>query len=296
MDGVPFPVVQHGLAVVLTVLLLVYLDRLSASPVIAVFSRWVRWLTASFGVTYLLHLLELSSRPYWVLATCAFLLWFLLETFYNWVAIAAYSKSSLPLFPSFEKNETGDEWPAQRSFIGLREWLRREEFTRIAAIRAEVLESMVLRQSIYQSKDGMVRVQVMFLPHRSGKVAACYNISSQTRDEQRLITDNQFLPYGGFFPESWSVERKPWTRSIEVLLKRHEKRMRESDMEFVRWEDDPLIDLNDQQRILERINTDLGFLFPRHMQEEFGKITTQGRYRVWKEIWLLSYFGLSNIG
>ena len=41
------------------------------------------------------------------------------------------------------------------------------------------------------------------------------------------------------------------------------------------------------------MNTDMGFLLPPYLREEHGKFTSNGRYRVWKEIWLLNYFGLT---
>jgi len=230
-------------------------------------------------------------RPYWVLALCAFLSWFLIETIYNWIAISALSRSPAPLFPKFEINRSGDEWPAQRRSIGLREWLRREEFERLAAIRAEFFESVVLRLSVYQNKEGTVRMQVMFLPHQRDHVSVCFIVFSEARDGTRLVTDNYFLPYGGFYPENWSVERKPLMRSPEKLLKRHLRRMAGFGLPFVEFDDDPLTEINDQQRILERLNVDLGFLFPRHLREEYGKFTQQGRYRFWKELWLLNYFG-----
>ena len=44
---------------------------------------------------------------------------------------------------------------------------------------------------------------------------------------------------------------------------------------------------------MEQINTELGFLLPHAEREEFGKITPEGRFRIWKEAWLLDYFGLS---
>jgi hypothetical protein len=54
---------------------------------------------------------------------------------------------------------------------------------------------------------------------------------------------------------------------------------------------EPLADLNDTQRELDRVNTELGFLNPRGVREDQGKITGEGRYRVWKEIWTLNYLG-----
>ena len=61
----------------------------------------------------------------------------------------------------------------------------------------------------------------------------------------------------------------------------------------IAWEIDPLTDLNQQQQIMEQINTELGFLLPQAEREEHGKITPEGRFRVWKEAWLLDYLGIA---
>ena len=57
------------------------------------------------------------------------------------------------------------------------------------------------------------------------------------------------------------------------------------------FHDDPLDDLNSVQRELDRLNTELGFLHPHPKREDLGKFTSEGRYRVWKEIWTLNYLG-----
>jgi hypothetical protein len=44
---------------------------------------------------------------------------------------------------------------------------------------------------------------------------------------------------------------------------------------------------------MERINTELGYLLPPADREEYGKITPEGRFRIWKEAWLLDYFGIA---
>jgi hypothetical protein len=76
-------------------------------------------------------------------------------------------------------------------------------------------------------------------------------------------------------------------------VKTHRERLARGNEQIVPWTSDPLTDLNGQQRELEKINTELGFLFPQSEREEFGKISHEGRYRVWKEYWMLSYFGKS---
>ncbi len=296
MDAASLIFAQNFLLFGLTVFMMIYLDRLSASPIVAIFSRWFRWIGISLGVPYLIFIFEWSVRPFWMLSIFYFLLWFLLETLYNWVAIAAMSRGDIPLFPKYETNDSGDEWPALRRYIGLREWIRENGFVRIKAARAAFSEEYVLRSSIYENKEGTVRLQVYFLPHRTGKVSVCYSISSRLKSGIRLITDNLYLPFGGFYPENWGLERKPWMRSLRALLKRHLNRLSKCGEERLPWEDDPLDDLNDQQRIIERTNTRLGILVPRHLHEEFGRITWEGRYRFWKELWFLNYFGRTLIG
>jgi len=81
--------------------------------------------------------------------------------------------------------------------------------------------------------------------------------------------------------------------SLQRLLKLHQLRTIKSSIVAIPFEDEPLEELNDQQRILERLNLEAGFLNPRHFQEEVGKISYDGRYRLWKEMWLLAYFGKS---
>ena len=67
-------------------------------------------------------------------------------------------------------------------------------------------------------------------------------------------------------------------------------------MELEEYEIDPVDDINRQQGVLERINIEAGFLVPPHLQDEMGRITWEGRYRVWKEVWLLNYFGMAGKG
>lgn len=262
-------------------------------PTFLVIGRWTRWFLFAALFAYFLKVFELSFRPDWVHFITGFALWFVLETGYNWIAIKALSRSELPLFPVFYVNEDGDEWPADKRFIELKDWLRAEKYNRLSALKAELFEGTFLRASVYESEDSFIRLQILFLPKRKGGAIACYTITTQTKSSERLITDNLFLPYGGYYPESWNICRKPLIGSLKRLLLLHHKRLLNSKLEPVTVEDDALVELNDQQRILERFNTETGFLVPRPRQEEEGKITSEGCYRLWKEMWLLAYLGKS---
>lgn len=262
-------------------------------PLMAIMGRWAFWLGSSLGCALALHQFGISTRPVWALALFCFMLWFLLETAYNWMAIDALSRSDLPLFPVFRENSRGPEWPAAPRFIELREQLRKMGLRNVVSLVAEINGEPVMRCPVYETEDRLTRMQVLFLPHHSGAIQVSYAFSSLTEDGRRIVTDNFFLPFGGFYPESMEVVRKPWTRSLKRLLKVHEARLRKHGTPLVPWDISPTQDLNEQQGEIERVNTTLGFLVPVNQRSERGKITREGRYRIWQELWMLKYLGLS---
>lgn len=272
-------------------LVLFSLNQRLASPVIAIFVRWLRWLLFAFGGAFLAIEWGWSDRPFWVLTLALFLCWFLLETLYNWMAISALSQSALPLFPRYVVNISGEEWPTHPRLLRVREWLRANKCTQVQALKAEIGGGIYLRLSVYQDQAARTRIQATFVPQANGTISVCYTLSSRTADGLRYVTDNLYLPFGGFYPENWLVERKPWSRSLPRLLARHQRRLAAAGDIPVPWTGEPVEDLNQQQFELERLNTELGFLLPHAEREEFGKMTYEGRFRVWREVWMLDYFG-----
>ena len=264
-----------------------------ASPVLAIVNRWLRWIIFGAGGALIATHYNWIDRPYWVVAVAFLLIWFLGETLYNWLAIKALSVSSLPLFPKFSVNTSGEEWPTNPRLLKLREWLRAQNFRQVEALKADVGQGVQLRVSVYQDAAATTRVQITFLPQVNGAISVCCSLSTLTVSGYRYVTDNLYLPFGGFYPENWLVERRPWKRSLASLLARHRARMAKANEMPLPWSTEPLSDLNAQQRELDQVNTELGFLMPHADREDFGRMTYEGRYRVWKEIWLLNYFGRS---
>lgn len=262
-------------------------------PLLRVASRWARWLLCGVLFATGLELFELSTRPAAVHFVTGLALWFLLETGYNWIAIKALSQSDLPLFPKFRINQDGDEWPADRHALAIKDWLRAHNYQRLDALKAELYEKTYLRTSIYQHPETYTRLQVLFIPQPKGGAIACFTLTNQGPENQRLITDNYFLPYGGFYPQAWQHLRKPLLGSLARLHKLHEGRLKKSAWLATPFEDSALEEVDEQQRTLEQLNIETGFLVPRSRQAEEGKMTYEGRYRLWKEMWLLAYFGKS---
>ncbi len=279
------------LIAILVSLVLMQVNQRMASPLLSIADRWIRWFVFAFGAAQLCRDFEWVDRPFWALAGAFFLIWFLGETLYNWAAITAHSLSPLPLFPRYVVNSGGDEWPVQPRLLKIREWLRGQGFRQVQALKAEIGGGIYLRVSVYQDAQATVRVQVTFIPQSSGAISVCYAVTSMTADGSLYLTDNLYIPFAGFFPEHWFVEREPWRRSLPKLIARHRARLAAAGVAPVAFTADPLADLNAAQHELDQLNTELGFLHPHAEREDLGKFTQEGRYRVWKEIWMLNYLG-----
>lgn len=274
-----------------TVGLLYWVDRYSHIPPVAICFRWFRVAALSTFTAMLIHDIGEPARPFWVLLLVAILGWFLLDSLYCWIAISAINRSPLPLFPRFAVVDSARDWPADRSGIRLREWLRDQGFKRRQTLSAELAEGFNLRMVVFLSDDDLDRLEVLFLPHRTGRVSTCLVFSSENEKGERVITDNYFLPFGGFYPEDWFLERRPWLRDPRRLHARHVERRKAIAGEFVAWEDEPVQDINRQRQQLEQVNTELAFLHPHNLRDDFGKITSEGRYRLWRELLSLNYLG-----
>ena len=274
-------------------LLLFYVNLRVASPVLAIPIRWLRWVLFALFAAQTNEQLALIDRPFWVVAATVFLLWFLLESGFNWLKVSAISLSSMPLFPRYVVNSSGDEWPTQKRLLRVRDWLRENQFGHLQALKAELGGGIWLRTSVYQSRDNTLRLHVLFVPQENGAITVCYSLATLVAGMRRYVTDNLYIPFGGFYPESWHVERSPWRRSLLRLVARHRARLEKSGDTAQPWEINPNDDINQQQQHMEMINTELGYLLPHAEREEFGKITPEGRFRIWKEAWLLDYLGIA---
>lgn len=286
----------RGPALVSAALLLLALrwwNQQAASPVLGIIHRWARWLFVAVSWAVMAHAFDFNDRPFAANFAIGFLGWGLLETLGNWVAISALSQSPQPLFPVFSRSPAGEEWPVHRRFHPLRLWLRREKFQHAASLIAELVGDIQLRTLVFEDPTRTVRAQVLFLPQPGANLTVCFSLASVTASGERIVTDNLFIPFGGFYPDNYYIERRPWIRSIARLFTLHRRRAGSLGSPLVAWDTDPVSDLNEQQRQLERVNTELGFLMPRDLRDEFGKISQEGRFRVWKEVWLLNYLGIA---
>lgn len=261
------------------------------SPIWAIFGRWTRWAFMATLAAGTFRLFHWSGYPFHILIGVFGLAYYLIETGYNWVAISALSRSDLPLFPRYEENTSGEEWPSEPAFIALRDWLRSKGFQRQQALKAILGETLLMRISSYDSPDRGIRLGILLLPNERGSSAVCASFMSITASGTTLLTDNVFLPFGGFYPDSWQVERRPWTRSFDRLLERHQARIDAIAEPLQVFANSPVEQIRKDQQEMEQLNTELGFLTASREVEERGRLTPAGKARLWQEVWTLAYLG-----
>ncbi|MBG30667.1 MAG: hypothetical protein CMI31_11800 [Opitutae bacterium] len=265
-------------------------------PLLEICARWSCLLAISFGVAYLLYSMDESMvgrRPPWSIISFLLIGCLLFDTIRTWVKVRGFSHQDTPLFPRYTRNEDTDEWPADSTNIRLREWIQKNGYKQVEALHAYPFPELCIREFHFDSSDETIRFSVNFIPRGLDTIYVTYSASSISKEGDRYVTDNSLLPYGGCFPDKWKLVRRPLMRSPSRLLKRHEKRLVKSGKTFMPWLDLPLNDTKEQHRLLERTNEDRGILNPRPSWEQFGRFSQEGRYRMWKEILLLKYFGVS---
>lgn len=261
------------------------------SPRVALFSRWLNWGLCALLPAHLMVLLGFSQKPFELLVMICFLGWFLLESMYTWVWIRLLSFSTLTMFPLYQVTKDGGYWPNQKRFIQIKRWIREQQFAEKQLLRAVFHKAMKVRSVVYEDPGAKTRLQVLFFPSRRGGVPVYFSFYSKTKAGKYIVTDNIKVPYGGYYPIYWRLDRKPLIRSPQKLFKHHKRRLEVMGEEGVAWEGSVIDEMNEQQRQLALANSKQGFLQPKYLHESAGKLSFDGRYRLWKEAWLLKYFG-----
>lgn len=267
----------------------------SENRLLAVVNSWLRWLLFSLLVAGLFAPADVGVKnpAFWRLALGAFLLWLLVQTVYTWVLIAALNRSNQPIFPRFRENLEGDAWPLQNRFQLLRQWLRSRGFHKLQHLESPLGGDMVMRSSVYLSEDATVLLHILFSPKQPNMMQAQYVLMTLTEEDEVVMTDNIDIGYGGYYPDNWFVERRPLVHSLEKLLNLHKRRLLRGGVNVRVWDEDLDVqgEMNQSQKELIAVNIAAGFLTDPRYEETGGRLTSEGRYRLWKEMLLLKYLG-----
>ena len=265
------------------------LNKISPHPIFKLFLNWYKWVTFSLIFAFILEEMAWSSRPLWVHLSAGLALWFILETAIYRFSIQMFNLSSIKLFPKYENDTSQNLWPINAQALKIKEWMNIHGFKPRVYLKAKLINDIQIRQAIYLNKDESIQLNVLFIPQKKENIQIYFTFLSKTNLEEYLLTDNQNMPFGGYYPKSWEVCRNPLRTSMDYLFKSHTIKMRQKKHNWRKIKgEDILYDVNQRQKELENINRSLGFM---NEPDEREIISNNGCFRVWLEMWLLAYFG-----
>lgn len=258
--------------------------------IIRLFSHWARWLTFACAFSLMLTYFEWSNRADWVHFISGLAAWFILETLYYKISIHMLNISEMDLFPKYKNDTNENLWPINKEVLKIKDLLSEEGFKEEETLKAEIIAHLVIRQAVFLDEARKVRLNVLFIPNAKNEIKLFYSLFSHKTSGEYLLTDNQNMPFGGYYPDHWTVNRYPISHSLKKLLKKHREAMSESEEEWSEVEGDIRTKSNRLQWELEKKNREMGFLNEPN-RENKQQISSEGCFRIWIEMWLLAYFG-----
>ncbi|MDA0848209.1 MAG: hypothetical protein O2827_00450 [Verrucomicrobia bacterium] len=258
--------------------------------IIRLFSHWARWLTFACAFSLMLTFFEWSNRADWVHFISGLAAWFILETLYYKISIHMLNISEMDLFPKYKNDTNENLWPINKEVLKIKDLLSQEGFKEEETLKAEIIAHLVIRQAVFLDEARKVRLNVLFIPNAKNEIKLFYSLFSHRTSGEYLLTDNQNMPFGGYYPDHWTVNRYPISHSLKKLLKKHREAMSESEEEWSEVEGDIRTKTNRLQWELEKKNREMGFLNEPN-REDKQQISSEGCFRIWIEMWLLAYFG-----
>ena len=258
--------------------------------IIRLFSHWARWLTFACAFSLMLTYFEWSNRADWVHFISGLAAWFILETLYYKISIHMLNISEMDLFPKYKNDTNENLWPINKEVLKIKDLLSEEGFKEEETLKAEIIAHLVIRQAVFLDEARKVRLNVLFIPNAKNEIKLFYSLFSHKTSGEYLLTDNQNMPFGGYYPDHWTVNRYPISHSLKKLLKKHREAMSASEGEWTEVEGDIRTKTNRLQWELEKKNREMGFLNEPN-REDKQQISSEGCFRIWIEMWLLAYFG-----
>ncbi len=279
-------------AIIMT--LVVIVNRLQnnlPSPTNKLFCRWLRVLLMATFVSLLLLLIS-DNTDYWRLWLAGLLSWFFIESFHYWMFISAWNKSEFPLFPQVTTIDSTD-WPANKRFLWIKDWLRDNDFERKTVFKCTYMESVSHQLVVYENEEQTTRIYVMIMPDLQGIILDQLVFTTKLEDGTVFITDNVSLPFGAYYPEQWRIDRQPNKRSIVSIAKLHYNRINGLDVKAN--QSDYLEEYLDHYQTLEDLNVEQGIIHDKFNREEFGKVSSSGKFWLWLEMFTINYLGIARI-
>ena len=117
--------------------------------------------------------------------------------------------SEMDLFPKYKNDTNENLWPINKEVLKIKDLLSEEGFKEEKTLKAEIIAHLVIRQAVFLDEARKVRLNVLFIPNAKNEIKLFYSLFSQKTSGEYLLTDNQNMPFGGYYPNHWTVNRYP---------------------------------------------------------------------------------------
>jgi hypothetical protein len=268
----------------------IYLGTRTLSLLPHICNRWIRWILFGLLPAEMATGLRWTTKPFGVIFASGLLLWVLLDSMYAWFSITLVSKSDIPLFPRYYTLEQ-ESWPTHPLYLELKQAIEALGLRWVQTQQAKISDRCQLKAVFFENKERTLRLQALFAVPLTGRLQVSCTCFTQQAPDQLIATDNATMPFGGYYPQGWSWERKPWLTDVRALVEHHAKRIQwDRAVPFVRQ---PSEDTQAWHHSLQQVNHEAGFFNPLEDQEALGRISYEGRYRMWTQHLTLRYLGFA---
>ena len=279
-----------AIGIFLGIIFLRYLNFFWQSRWLGLLIQWSFQLVGAFIFVIVVNLFSEDSRSVGILYLLGFIILFLLKAIRVWWVVLKMSESQDPIFSRFQESQW-DYFPKGKFFSKLEKAFQKEGFRSTHCLdvkRITIDKSTSSKLFVYQQDDLQIQLRIFCWLNPVHPKNFHMTFQSVCADGSKIITSNALLLLAIDYLANYQVEHCFLKEKLQTLLVHHRKRIKGKELRTYPFEVD---ELNAQQKELETYHIKKGWFYPLSNSRENKQLTTEGCYRLWKQIIWTEYFG-----
>ncbi len=248
--------------------------------------RWIRCAFFSLAIFVLLRHILPDRHGALLLIGSVVVYFFALSVLY-WIQLSVFNMADFSEGRRYVKCDSA--WRPEPPLLKLKRILQERGFSQIGAFKASCDNFDMVYATVFQNVGACVRLVVAFVPY--GDIWRCVSSAESILENGKTIyTEASQLPFGLEYPDNYDAKKVVLKSNPLSLLDMHLARLDSAESVPVPFESGAEEFINGQNLKIEKYNRKLGLINPPDMEEEYGYLSQDGKYRVWVEMVLVNYF------
>ncbi len=208
--------------------------------------------------------------------------------------VAFLSEHFSERFP--HRRSTLSSWKIGKSYSDFKEQIESRGFKRVGSSETtdEAYDGILAYNTYFISDDALTLLSIEFtLPESTDEITT--HLISMAKfggdNVEIFLTRNANRPIGLFAPQEYSYLNLPMQHDTFKLLDIHKARIKEAAGKLIAIDSDALEFVRKMENDWQNANIEYGILNNKRDVDELGILTSEGKYRLWIESLLLTYFG-----